>query len=98
MFMVFGQAVPDICPVAGNLGDWWLESQSGPNTTVKVTIAVAAAGSSFYTATGIVFTVPPGINQVSLGTLLSVNAGDKVIASVNNGWNHSGLTLKARLQ
>ncbi len=98
VFLAFGQATPDVCTVAGTLWDFRMESQAGSNSPLTVTIAVAPAGSAFYSLTAIVFNVIPGSTSFTLASTLPVNAGDKVIGVPSGGWNHLGLTLKARLK
>ena len=89
---------PEVCTVAGKIGDWWLESVQSPNVTTKVTVAIAPAGGGFFTSTPIVFTLPPGSVFAQLAMVLPVSAGDRLIASCDSHWNHGGLTLRGRLK
>jgi hypothetical protein len=80
------------------LAEWRMETQAGANSALKIIIHVAPAGSAFYSATSIVFNVTPGVTSFTLPGTLPVNAGDKLIGVSNAGWNHFGLTLRARLK
>jgi hypothetical protein len=91
-------AAPDVCTVAGTLHDFWVEGQAFPNVNVTITLLRAPATGGFPSTTPITLTIPVGQVYASSAALLAVAAGDRISATSNAHWNHSGLVLRARLR
>ena len=89
---------PDVCTVAGTLRDFWVEGQASANVSVTITLLRAPSSGGFPSTTPVTLTVPVGQVTASSATTLSVNAGDRISATSNALWNHSGLVLRARLR
>jgi hypothetical protein len=90
--------VPDVCTVAGTLHDFWVEGQAFPNVNVTITLLRAPSTGGFPSTTPVTLTVPVGSVSASSAATLAVSAGDRISATSNALWNHSGLVLRARLR
>jgi hypothetical protein len=91
-------AAPDVCTVAGTLHDFWVGGQAFPNVNVTITLLRAPATGGFPATTPITLTIPVGQAHASSAATLAVAAGDRISATSNAHWNHSGLVLRARLR
>ena len=91
-------AAPDVCTVAGTLHDFWVEGQTFPNVNVTITLLRAPATGGFPATTPITLTISVGQVHASSAATLAVAAGDRITATSNAHWNHSGLVLRARLR
>jgi hypothetical protein len=91
-------AAPDVCTVAGTLHDFWVEGQTFPSVNVTITLLRAPATGGFPATTPITLTISVGQVHASSAALLAVAAGDRISATSNAHWNHSGLVLRARLR